>query len=246
MLLSATIQQIKLIRVVWTSISHRHLIQTAALVHPLAGGVDFTLGAYGPNPFYNISPADLEVYSDDSDYYFGHRFDGSLGTPAPFAQRVQDAKWLISAKEQLQQFNPPKGSSCAKDISALDLDPGKIRSLAGDTRSKGGTDLVDIRAIVNPATRALFNRNADATADVEAHAIVFNMANFWQTSYSEIMGTMLHELIHMAHWGYADTEIQRRLGLVKNADDTTNISTKLASDCFQGVKPPLPQRREGR
>jgi hypothetical protein len=145
---------------------------------------------------------------------------------------------MVAAKEQLQHFNPAKGSACAKDLSALDLSASKIRSLAGDNRSKGGTDLVDIRAFVNPTVRAQFNRNADMTADVEAHAIVFNMANFWQTTYSEALGSMLHELVHMGHWGYSDTDIQGRLGLTKNADDTTNISIKLAADCFPGAKAP--------
>jgi hypothetical protein len=84
----------------------------------------------------------------------------------------------------------------------------------------------------------LFNKNADLTADNPSHAIVFNMANFWQTSYSEIMGSMLHELVHLGHWGYSDTDIQGRLGLTKNADDTTNISIKLAADCFPGAKAP--------
>lgn len=64
------------------------------------------------------------------------------------------------------------------------------------------------------------------------------MANFWQTTYSEALGTMLHELVHMGHWGYSDTDIQKRLGLTQNADDTTNISIKLAADCFSGAKAP--------
>lgn len=72
-------------------------------------GVSFSVGSYGVsvNPFYNISPLDLQAYEDNSDYSFGHRFDGTTRAPASFAQRrafaphwgqksAAEGGWLIS------------------------------------------------------------------------------------------------------------------------------------------------------
>jgi len=184
-------------------------------------------------PFFNIIPGVLQAWIDNSEYSFNHRIDGSTHEPAPFATHVHDAKWAVLANQQLQSFNPVKNSPCAKDLSALDVSASKFRSLPGNDRGKGGTDLVDLRAIVSPVVRRFFNQNADFTADDPSHAIVFNMANFWQTNYSEMLGTMLHELVHLAHWDATDTHIQHELKIAENADDTTNISEKLAQDCFQ-------------
>jgi hypothetical protein len=52
---------------------------------------------------------------------------------------------------------------------------------------------------------------------------------------------MLHELIHDSGFGgppglQQDTALQSALHLKQNLNDTSNISKKLAKDCFKGVK----------
>ena len=60
-------------------------------------------------------------------------------------------------------------------------------------------------------------------------------------SYSDMLGTLLHELIHLSNaenYTLGDAVMQGRLGLTEDATDTTNISKKLAKDCFSGAKQP--------
>ena len=82
-----------------------------------------------------------------------------------------------------------------------------------------------------------FDAGADfAAVRLKTTFIVVNSANFWQSSYSEMLGSLLHEMIHLSNdnnYSLFDTDIQRLLILDQNAKNTTNISRKLATDCFQ-------------
>jgi len=74
-----------------------------------------------------------------------------------------------------------------------------------------------------------------------ANVIVWNMANFWQYTFSEMAGTLLHEYIHLGAPDLSDTEIQQKLGLDVDDKDHSNISEKLANDCFGGASVPYAQ-----
>jgi hypothetical protein len=73
------------------------------------------------------------------------------------------------------------------------------------------------------------------------NVIVYNPANFWQYTLSDMLGTLPHEYIHLGDPGVLDTAIQQTLGLTQNTNDTSNISVKLTDDCFGGGAVPLQQ-----
>jgi len=68
--------------------------------------------------------------------------------------------------------------------------------------------------------------------------IAYNDLYFWQTSFSDLLGTLVHECGHFVvrsqYPNGSDSAIENALG--GNAKDTTAVDKKLAKDCFNGVK----------
>lgn len=126
-----------------------------------------------------------------------------------FAKRFR-CRWIKPAKAALQSFNDGVTAACHQDMSRLDVGASKIQSLAGDVRANGGSRFVDIRATV-PAFQAKVDPGADMTRIPEYHLVVYNMANFWQLQYKYVLGTVLHELVHMAQYDATDSDLQKQL-----------------------------------
>lgn len=76
------------------------------------------------------------------------------------------------------------------------------------------------------------------TTLAEDHVIIYNIAYMWQTEFKYMVGTVLHELVHVAHYGARDNNLQKALGIPQDASNTANISVKLANDCFANVTAP--------
>lgn len=106
-------------------------------------------------------------------------------------------------------------------------------------------------AIGQGVPASAFDQGADFTAirntGTGATFLVYNQSNFWQTNRSQIAGTLLHEITHLssnANYAPGDVAIATMIGvqnqLKYNADgslaDDSAISTKLATDCFKGLK----------
>jgi hypothetical protein len=70
--------------------------------------------------------------------------------------------------------------------------------------------------------------------------IGYNSYNWWQTSFSDMLGTLVHEYAHLQNSGPAGTDaaIQNALVITQNANDTSNISKKFGKDCFGSVPNP--------
>jgi len=67
--------------------------------------------------------------------------------------------------------------------------------------------------------------------------IYYNSSNFWQNTFGDVLGTLVHEYAHVNNMDATDQSFQKALGLPQS-NDTRNISKKLAQDCFSGVKAP--------
>lgn len=67
--------------------------------------------------------------------------------------------------------------------------------------------------------------------------VAFNSLYFWQTSFGDMLGTLVHEYGHFANPSAGDSGLRFDLGISKSPDSTT-ISKKLTKDCFSGVKNP--------
>lgn len=80
------------------------------------------------------------------------------------------------------------------------------------------------------------SQHADFEEGVTAggqHVDFFDANNFWQQSYSMLLGTLLHESLHSN--GQNDPTLASELGITADqlkTQGTSAISQKLASDCF--------------
>ena len=84
-----------------------------------------------------------------------------------------------------------------------------------------------------------FNPGADFTAVRNTKTgftvVVFNQSNFWQATSSQMAGTLLHEILHISsngNYALTDQQIANMLGVKITKADDSNISKKLATDCF--------------
>jgi len=155
------------------------------------------------------------------------------GAPASPRQRQTDVIWLGTGLKSLKTFSNPS-QPCASDLKALGLTVSSVDSIAASIH------LVNLFSLPtgNPG-QGNFDSNADLTAaqGPGGNFVVYNSNNFWQTTYSQILGSLLHEIAHLNNMSLSDTQLQSALSLTPNATDTTNISNKLATDCFPNAKP---------
>jgi YD repeat-containing protein len=68
--------------------------------------------------------------------------------------------------------------------------------------------------------------------------IAFNPNNYWQATFGDFLGTLVHEYAHLANPGTSGTDeaLIKALGIA-NATNANDISKKFAKDCFPGAKP---------
>lgn len=159
-----------------------------------------------------------------------YRVDQTTQGPASLARRVQIRSSEISrGKTFLRNFNPV--GDRLKDLEALGVSAADIRKLAGPVE-KGGASLVDIRN-VPPHIKSQIRPGAAFAASEQSRIIIYNAENFWQPDYEHVLGTLLHEFIHLARKNFEDAGLQKKLGLTVNGIDTTDISKKLTQDCFK-------------
>jgi RHS repeat-associated protein len=163
----------------------------------------------------------------------------SGGSPLGFKDRMRDLKWMSASWQQLKTFSGGAANSpCENDLKTLAVTDSIVDKIGGGGT---GTTLADIRSLA-PADRSQINPGADFVAVPSANEIVYNIGQFWQTSYSEMLGTLLHEIVHLAQPVLTDTQMQTALGRAGAVDptNTSNISTTLANDCFKGAQAPSP------
>ena len=146
------------------------------------------------------------------------------------ATQLRNFLWLGKAKTGVKNFG--YNTDCLGDLGVLGLTSTDVDQISGKTNY---VDYNELSARMQNA----FNPNADMTAVGRngQYVIVYNQANFAQSSYSEMLGTVLHEIAHLADPKKSDQDLQKALGLTQNADDTTNISKKLAGDCYKNAQP---------
>jgi hypothetical protein len=69
--------------------------------------------------------------------------------------------------------------------------------------------------------------------------IYYDPVNFWQTSFAQLLGTLVHEYAHVMNMSASDQDLLNDLSIKSN--NPSDISRKLAADCFTGVPEPTQQ-----
>jgi len=148
------------------------------------------------------------------------------GKPASARERLRDLIWMQQGWQKLKTFSTDS-KDCLTDLGKFGLDPSGVATWANMTSLQNYAGL-------SASAQSRFNPNADfTTVQLTTSFIVYNQANFWQGSSADMLGTLLHEIIHLQTGpDVTDTQVQNRLGLTQNRSDSTNISKRLATDCF--------------
>jgi hypothetical protein len=140
--------------------------------------------------------------------------------------------YLPKATKFLQKFST-SSSACQKDLAALGLTPSDVQNCASNTPM--------VNVLTSPGVLAQWPTGVDFAVEYPTGSniptIYYDSFNFWQTSFAQLLGTLLHEYAHVENMNATDASFQQDLGLPVSKD-TTNISQKLATDCFSGVKDP--------
>ena len=122
---------------------------------------------------------------------------------------------------------------CAADMNAVHLSSAEVDSLAANVNFVSSIT-------ATPAEQARISGGADLATDSSINTIFYVVPYLQKFNFSAALGTMLHEIIHLSGFGAsdanADLALQAALGLKQNLQDTSNISKKLAKDCFKGAK----------
>jgi RHS repeat-associated protein len=175
---------------------------------------------------FDPSDADCSVWGTDKG-----------GTPVSDKDPTRDLLWMRQGWPSLKSFSTSANSPCGKDLSVFGITSSTVDNVAGNTQ------LVNYSSLA-PGLQGNFDPGADFTAVMNANTgatfVVYNQSNFWEATYSQMLGTLLHEIIHLssqANYALSDTQIQKMLGLTQNASNTSNISMKLAADCFPNATP---------
>ena len=152
------------------------------------------------------------------------------GKPVSQKDRQRDLIWVGKGLQALKSFTA--SADCQKDLDKLGLTSAQVDSLAAGTR------LVDVNSLT-ASLQAQFDSGMDLTAvSLTNNFIVYNQNNFWQPDYSDTLGSILHEIIHLSNISkWSDAAVASALGVKITKTDTTAISTKLAQDCFPGATP---------
>jgi RHS repeat-associated protein len=153
------------------------------------------------------------------------------GAPVSSSDQTRDLLWLGKGLKAMASFSNPT-PTCQKDLTLLGLTAGQVDSIAAGTR------LVNINSLT-PTQQNQFDPGADLTAAaLKNNFIVYNQANFWETTYSVILGALLHEIVHLSNYNkWTDPAIASALSVTITSTDTSPITNKLAKDCFPGATP---------
>ncbi len=125
-------------------------------------------------------------------------------------------------------------SDCLKDLKAAGLTAAEIDNYASTVRM--------VNALTHPAVAAGMPPRIDFSPleGAPVPSLAYNPLYYWQTSFAQLLGTLVHEYVHLQNPKQLDTQLQAALGLTVNSRDTSNISRKFATDCFAGIKDPKP------
>jgi hypothetical protein len=139
---------------------------------------------------------------------------------------------LTGAINRLKTFST-KNINCIKDLMAVGLTSSQIQ-LDANTVSM-------VNALAKPGALRAMEPNADfAIVETEmVPTIAYNSNNFWQTSFGDLLGTLVHEYAHLANPGSSSGTDQGLIGAlgITGATNSSAISQKLGKDCFSGAKP---------
>lgn len=138
---------------------------------------------------------------------------------------------LTGAIKQLKAFKTDL-KNCLADLNAVGLTPKIIQDDASSVRM--------VNALTKPAILARMDSKADFSVvdGAPTPTLAFNPANYWQTSFGDLLGTLVHEYAHLTNPGPSGTDqaLIKALGIV-GATNTNDISKKFGKDCFPGAKP---------
>jgi len=142
----------------------------------------------------------------------------------------RDVGWLPSAQDYLKTFDT-SNQDCLTDLAAVGLSVDAVRNMDYTLTAASGN------------AKSIYDNNGIVFyTDPSTQAITYDSQNFYQNSFKQLLGSLLHEFSHMG--GLDDGAVAGILKLNLKKDPVTDrlistpISKKFTKDCFSGVKNP--------
>jgi RHS repeat-associated protein len=145
-------------------------------------------------------------------------------------KQQRDVDWLPGAQDYLKTFDTTN-QDCLTDLAALGLSVDAVRNMDYTLTAASG-----------PAKSYYDTHGIVFYTDADTKTILYDSQNFYQNSFKQLLGTLLHEFSHLG--GLEDPDVAALLGLKLKTDPVTGrlitnpISKKFQKDCFSGVKNP--------
>jgi RHS repeat-associated protein len=197
----------------------------------------------GPDPDASFC-ASVETDTGEETYCLGGagpaQGAGSAGHPGNKApkptngRRIIPLSYVAEGQKYLQNFST-SSSACQKDLAALGLTPSGVQNCASNT------PMVNVLTSNNITLIGGWKPYVDFAVwpDLQGTQTIFYNPNwFWQTSFSQLLGTLVHEYAHVVNPNLTDAAIAAALNVKITPTDDSSIALKLATDCFSGVKDP--------
>jgi RHS repeat-associated protein len=208
---------------------------SALVVPTFGGGTDIFNLIPGFNPHAAVTPPFLgsNISATLSEWVQSTAKAHSTNNPGAAPDAEQWVGWAKQSLVSLQTFTA-ENSTCKADLSALGLTD-SLHTLAS-------------QAVLKDAFQAHFPMaswpsGVDMKSETDRKVILYNSDNRqkFQLTFADVEGTIAHELAHMQNpqpdaQGNTEVPLQKALGIDQHENDSTNISIKLANDCFKSAK----------
>jgi RHS repeat-associated protein len=152
----------------------------------------------------------------------------------PQQKREQVKAWIGPGQEKLQKFTT-QSADCILTLGLIGLKVSDVAQWAKDAEFKNVN-------IYHPTlAKEMADSGTDFTIDVNStNGVWYQSDAFWQQDFNMLLGTMVHEFAHLNDRTLTDKDLQTNLAPlgVRVDKDTTNISRRIAKDCFRDVKNP--------
>ena len=136
--------------------------------------------------------------------------------------------WITAGQEYLKSFTG--SDECEKDLAKVGMNDDKVRTFASDPKLK----ISDVRTKNDPRyVQFMVTRQAYFATSTDTKTIWYLSDNFPQKSFTDVLGDLLHEFMHLT--GLLDRPAEDAL---KIDPPSTNISKKFTEDCFKGIANP--------
>ena len=170
--------------------------------------------------------------------------DTHPGKALPFNLQTRVYAAIPGTRKALAQWST-QSQNCLTDLGDIGMSQKQVQQYAANA------SVTFVNALNNPAALATITNYESITGGQvdfmisttsPTNTVWVDPNSLWQTTPALLAGTLVHEFAHLANPTLSDSAMQLALFGKAGVDpnNTSNISTKLASDCFGNIMKNVP------